>query len=396
MTTSLQATLEHRLAALVAQPTVTHDVAANRDAIAALAKELGSYGMHVHVDGPNHPWVIATTRATRHPKILLAAHIDVVEPTSVDQYTMRIQDGKIIGRGTFDMKFAIACYMEFVRNLAARGTLHDYDFGIFITSDEEKGGYDGTKEWLDQGWRTDLAVIPDGGRDWKIEERAKGLLYGYLDASGEATHSSRPWEGKNAIHALVSGLQEVIVAFPNTDPHGMTVSVNVVETSGAGRINVTQVPNRARASIDVRAFTTAEITKARAVINKIAARHGLTFTVALDEPPVQLDKSHPLVQDFVECLADVREQPVAFTSAYGASDARHLAAYGVPTVLLYPTGGEAHSATEWMAREDLSTFYHVVEAYITRAAHAARDAEPSLANQLHKYTQLITRSLHKR
>lgn len=396
MTTSLQKTLEQRLAALVAQRTVSHDIAENRTALDLIAKELASYGFHIHQGGPNHPWLAATTRRTKHPKILLAAHIDVVEPSDPSQYTMHIKNGKIYGRGTFDMKFAIAGYLEFARRLSHTADLADYDFGILLTSDEELGGYDGVKHWLDEGWRTNIAVIPDGGRDWKLEKQAKGIMYLYLDSAGASTHSSRPWEGKNAIHGLVAGLQEIVNEFPNTDQHGTIVSINAVQTSGALELT-TRTPNHARASIDIRAFTVAEMEQAQATLFKIAARHSLAVTVALNEPPVHLDMSNPNVQDFIQCLTEVRGRPVEYTNAFGASDARHLATYGIPTVLLYPTGGEAHSATEWMAREDLSTFYHLVETYIARTAHDphAHTNESALARQFTRYKQMISRSLRK-
>lgn len=364
----LQERLEKRLAALVALPTVQSQTEINLAAISGIGTELASYGMRTHVEPGESPWLIATTRATKHPKVLLAAHLDVVDPNSPDQHTMRIADGKIIGRGVFDMKFAIACYVELIRQLNIKNALADYDLGILITTDEEKGGYQGVKHFLEQGWAADVVVLPDGGRDWKLELKAKGIIYLYLEAYGAATHSSRPWEGENASHKLIPALHDIMTSFPNRNPEQATVSINTVETTGVGRINTTQVPNHGKAGIDIRAYTTAEMNAAVEKIKQIAARHGLEMHITLNEQPVALMADHPLVQEFISSLSTVLGQPVEYTSSLGASDARHFAAKNLPTVLLYPHGGGAHSADEWMAQKDLPVFYNVIDHYINQTA----------------------------
>jgi len=72
-----------------------------------------------------------------------SAHVDVVAGDE-SLFTLRTSGDKLSGRGAYDMKFAIAAYMQLVDEL--QGTLNAYDFSIMITTDEEYGGRDHEKD----------------------------------------------------------------------------------------------------------------------------------------------------------------------------------------------------------------------------------------------------------
>jgi len=362
------------LAHYVAMPTIPTDIAACSAAIKGLSVELSELGMTTHIDGPLHPWLIATTTATamnsKHVKVLFVIHFDVVPFENEGQLAMRATQDKLFGRGVYDMKFAAACVKEMVAEFAAARKLTDYDFGVLITTDEEQGGYDGALNFLEQDWRCDIAVIPDSGYDWSVEARAKGITYIYLTAQGRSAHSSRPWAGDNPISRLAPAIDSITQHFPNTDPLGAIVSINSLETSNSGVHQTTQIPSWAKAGISVRAFTLPEIKEAVDFIRRVAQAHNITMHTTLQEPPVFLMNHNPLVQEFITTAAAVRGEKVETTDSMAASDARHFAKFDIPTVLMYPNGGDHHGPQEWIARQDLFTYYALCKAYVERVAYA--------------------------
>src|SRR5262249_3930331 len=152
-----------------------------------------------HQTFEGHPTLVITTKDTMTPDIFLVAHIDVV-PAPKSLYQPRIESNKMYGRGAYDMKMAIACYILLLHEL--KEWLGEKNIGLMLTSDEEIGGMQGVKRLLEAGYSSKVAFLPDGGFNWNFEEEAKGVLQIKIAARGKSSHSSRPWLGENAIDSL--------------------------------------------------------------------------------------------------------------------------------------------------------------------------------------------------
>lgn len=85
-------------------------------------------------------------------------NVDVVEPNEPEQFQPQIKDGKLFGRGAYDMKFAVACYLNLLLELGSK--LSEYNFGIMLVSDEELGGFHGTGKLVEQGWPSEFCFLP--------------------------------------------------------------------------------------------------------------------------------------------------------------------------------------------------------------------------------------------
>ncbi|MEM8536008.1 MAG: M20/M25/M40 family metallo-hydrolase, partial [Chloroflexota bacterium] len=99
------------------------------------------------------PYLIATLHETQSPTIMLNAHLDVV-PGYAEQFQPRIEDGRIYGRATQDMKGSGAVLLRLLKDLAALPSPPNVGF-MFVT-DEEIGGEDGTGYLLREGWRCEF------------------------------------------------------------------------------------------------------------------------------------------------------------------------------------------------------------------------------------------------
>ena len=123
---------------------------------------------HLHTFEGYSSWVM-TTQSTSSPRIWLVAHLDVV-PASTALFSPVVKDGRMYGRGVYDIKMAIACYLRLMRELPHA------DIGMMITTDEEIGGMNGVHRLLEAGYRCDVALLPDGRFNWNLEKEAKGVL----------------------------------------------------------------------------------------------------------------------------------------------------------------------------------------------------------------------------
>ncbi len=349
--------LESTLADLVAIPSVTNHVAC-RDAIEYVQKRLSAHGLHIIGDlDSHHPWMMATTKNTKEPDILLAAHLDVV-PGAPEVFALRRQDDKLVGRGVYDMKFAAACYLEFIDNHA--NDLHDLNLGLLFTTDEEIGG-DSMVEIIKSGIRPNVVFIPDGGDDWFIERRAKGFFGIKLEAHGKTAHGSRPWEGDNAIDRILDVCAQLRSEFPNTTHDSMTLSVNGVNGGHA----VNQVADHATALVDVRSFDAEQLAKFDRRIHEIATASRVEVAFTQTGSPVIFDKDNPAVQKFLAAYKSILKTEPKYKDSFGGTDARHFAPYGIPCILLEPNGGGRHAPDEWIDYDSLETYYRLLETWLT-------------------------------
>lgn len=346
-------TLEQRLSLLVAMPTFTADTATYQKAIDSIGEELRSLGMHTTTELGTHPHLVATTHATKKPKVMFVAHLDVVPEAHGGHCELKVDGDNLTGRGVFDMKFAAACYLELTHNLAESGNLHNYDFGIMLTTDEEIGGEHGVGELLADGWSTELAVIPDGGENWQAESAAKGMLGLELTAPGRSAHGSRPWEGDNAATRLMDMLVELRQSFPYVDHDSLTLSINQISAGQA----INQIPDQAVATMDIRAFTVAELQSAKQHVTELAGKYSVEVREVIGGQPMALDLENTHVQTTLKLLEQFRGETIGFSKSFGATDGQWFSGHDIPCFIMRPAGGGIHGPDEWMSRSDLPKFY---------------------------------------
>jgi len=275
----------------------------------------------------------------------------------------------------FDMKFAIAAYLQVIDELQDR--LADYDIGLIITSDEEYGGFHGAGALAQAGYApTKVCITPDGGDDWALETLAKGVWHIRITMPGRAAHGSRPWEGTNAIDQLVQLLDQIKRLFPSL-AKATAASTVTISTLHAGDV-INQIPDSAVAELDIRTSSVADHQRLQREITYLCAQAKATCETVAEGQPCVNDLSNPLVKRFAELSAKVTGQPITTTISYAATDARYWNALGVPCVIVRPPGGGHHSDEEWISAEGLAAFTDVLRRYLDRVA--TREEEHVLAS----------------
>lgn len=355
---------------LVAFPTLSDDLVVNHEALDYIGGYLKERGMHVQRFEPtsnSHEILLASTRPdnAKNPTLLLAAHGDVVT-ASESMFTLRKEDGKFFGRGVFDMKFAIACYMRAVDEIKV--DLAEYDFAIMITTDEELGGRDGingVRKFVEAGYLPKVAVLPDGGENWQLETVSNGYMHFALEAHGKTGHSSRPWLADNAVERLTDALHAIRQHFKDHGPETDTINTATIRTSD---VPANQVPDYAIVELSIRLRHPGNLDHWRKIISDACQEHGVVVVERAGWEATFNDLENPYVRRFADLIEEVTGIKNTGFHSYAGSDARFYAEAGVPYANTYPVGGGHHSDHEWLAESSLMQFKEVILRYIKAIA----------------------------
>ncbi len=355
---------EKFLKKLISFETATHKKEENARALAWVKNELKGlplYFKSFNING--HHSLIATTKMTKRPKLWLQAHMDVVEGPK-HLFKPAVKNGRLYGRGAFDMKFAIACYMRFLKEVNKE--LKKYSLGIMLTSDEETGGKSGVAEILKKGYGAKVCFLPDGGENWRMEEAAKGVYRLKVESLGVPAHSSRPWEGENAIDNLMEYLSRIKEYFPK-EPCGIadhshnTCSINLIK----GGESANKMPELAEAFVDVRFIPKTKKEDIKRIF--VLVKKDFPF-IKIKEDSVfansyGLRRDNKYVRLFCDLAQNKFNKKIDFTISHGSSDGRFFAAKKIPAIILRPKGGGHHGPEEWVDLRDLEDFYDVFKAF---------------------------------
>ncbi len=295
-----------------------------------------------------------------NPKICLQAHIDVV-PGRVKDFSPRIdKENRLFGRGSYDMKFAIACYMDLLSEIDSD------DVGVLITSDEEIGGFNGVKAVLNDGYDPKFCFLPDGGDDWAFDEKAKGVWHLKIDAVGKPGHASRPWEGDSALRKLIHFLRELEENFSSEAIHKETAesTINIGKIEGGDATN--RIADQAYAKIDIRLCDNKEKDRIKLVLKELENKfEGVTIKEEVFGSAFFCDLKDPYFEIFSEEARSVGRRTRSQV-AHGSSDARFFSEKGISTMMIKPKGGGSHSDKEWVDLDDLNNFSIALKRFVQK------------------------------
>ncbi len=298
------------------------------------------------------------------------AHFDVVPVSGQWRYgpfNPVVEKGWMYGRGTSDMKGAIASIVFALKALQATGTKPNFNVEVSFTADEE------TDSILGTGWVTgreklkaDYAIVGEGGEGDVVCCGHNGVVWLNVHVHGKAAHGSTPQRGINALEkmsALVLALGEykqVLARRKFRAPDGQirrpTLNLGGVFAPGEGG-KVNTVPAAASFSIDRRVLPIETVPVAerelRAFLTKAAARIPqcrITIEKISHNHSCYRDPATPFAAALRASVARVRRRPAQFTVSTGFNDMHFFAnELRLPT-LGYGPGGENYHAIDERAK----------------------------------------------
>jgi acetylornithine deacetylase len=140
------------------------------------------------------------------PTLMFNGHVDVVPTGDPDAWTHdpfagAVEDDRIVGRGSADMKSGLLAAHWAVQAIRTAGVVLRGDVLVAPVQGEEDGGL-GSFALLRRGWTADACVVPEPtGLD--VIPANSGALTFRLRVRGAATHAARRDEGISAIEKFV-------------------------------------------------------------------------------------------------------------------------------------------------------------------------------------------------
>ncbi len=305
------------------------------------------------------PSALVYNTATRPKKfkVLFNVHLDVV-PGLEENYIPKIKNGRLYGVGSMDMKgnaaAAILLFKELAKDL-------NYPVAVQLVTDEEVGGFNGTKLQVEKGARADF-VIATEPTNFDIVHKAKGVFWVKILANGVTAHGAYPWRGDNAIWKINTFLNNLKKKFPipKKEVWATTVNLSKVETTNN---SINKIPSDCAASLDIR-FVEEDKKTIEAQIKNLAKELKLKLEVVEKEPPMFTAKDNKYLVELAKATTKNIKNKAILRGANGTSDARHFADVGCPGVEFGPIGGGIGSDEEWVDIKSLKTYSDILKDFL--------------------------------
>ncbi len=370
---------------LIATPSTSGEERAVMDDVVAWCAEQGISCEVVSLD-PARPNVIVTLGdGDAGPTVVMNGHLDTVPVSDKSSWqsppfipTLNADGSKLVGRGSSDMKSAVAVMLYVMQLLKAtplKGRVQ-----VHVVSDEEVGGKFGTIFVLDEVAagrlpRPDYCLIGEKS-DLKVRNAERGLLAVRVTVHGRASHTAAA--RATGINAIMLASKAILALEKDIDKFHSAIgkpviSINTIQAGVAHNV----VPGEATFTIDRRLIpgetlesAVAEIEEAFAQVAAEDPRFRYTLVVNPDGdfiPANITDDTSPLVQAVQASVREVTgKEPEYFVAWAGATDGRFYRQAGIDTVGYGPGGENAHGANEAVFIDDLVTQAKVYADTITR------------------------------
>ncbi|WP_287157148.1 succinyl-diaminopimelate desuccinylase [Euryhalocaulis sp.] len=310
------------------------------------------------------------------PNFCFAGHTDVVPTGPEEEWTYppfaaEIHDGVLWGRGTSDMKGAIAAFVAAcARYLDAKGQPAG-SISLLITGDEEGPAIEGTRKLLPAvvkaGEQIDHALVGEPSNPAAMGDMIKhgrrGSFNGTIRAVGVQGHVAYPHKAKNPVPALLDLLDRLRGRVLDEGAEDFQPSNLEISTIDVGNPAHNVIPGAARAMFNVRfniAHKGDELVKwvekeAKAVEKETGVRMELDLRVSGEAFLTQPGDYTDLLQRAVE--AETGRKPELSTSG-GTSDARFIKDV-CPVAEFGLTNPTIHQIDERVSLDDMETLTRI-------------------------------------
>jgi acetylornithine deacetylase len=292
--------------------------------------------------------------------LLLNAHMDTVGVAAMESpFEPRVEDGRLYGRGAYDMKASLAAIMIAGAKAANAGLRGD----VLVTAvcDEEVASI-GTAAVATR-YRADAAIVAEPTEE-RLAVAHKGFAWLELETHGRAAHGSRPDLGEDAIARMgrvLRRLEELEEALRRRPPHRLLGAGSIHASTIEGGIELSTYPDRCTLRAERRTLpgeTEEDIAReAREMLDDLEGEARVTFF----REPFEVSEQ----EEIVRLVSATAGGPEVVGVPFWA-DSALLAGAGIPTVVYGPSGEGAHAAVEWVDIESAERCAAVYAAVATK------------------------------
>jgi succinyl-diaminopimelate desuccinylase len=344
--------------------------------------------------GGVRPNVVARVRGASSARTLwIMSHLDVVPPGerslwTGDPYVLRVEDGRLIGRGVEDNQQAVVSSLLVARAFIEEGVRPPVDLALLFCADEETGSRYGAghvaANHRELFGPDDMFLVPDAGNPEGslVEVAEKSLWWLRVRTLGKQCHASTPAQGANAFRAasdLVTRLGSLARTFPQQDPlFDPPMSTFEPTKKEANVPNINTIPGEDVFYLDSRVLPAVPLAKVETAVRRMADDVEAAYGVKVALEDVQRAEAAPatspdaevvrLVVDAVREVHGVRARPQGIGGGTVAAIFRYI---GLPAVVYSKLEENAHQPDESCLLDNLIADAKVFATVATRCTPGA-------------------------
>ncbi len=293
------------------------------------------------------PCIVRGSAGAGAQTVYFHGHFDVVPAQSREQFRPRRENGRIVGRGSADMKGGLVSMLYGAAAAQDLGLLGDGRIVLHLVCDEETGSVTGSGHlretgMIDPGALAMLTPEPTGGVVWHA---SRGAITLRVEVEGRPAHVGQAHLGVNAFEHMIAVAEPLArlardlldrrTAYPLESDEARGSMLVVGGASGSGA-NFNVVPGRAWFSVD-RRFNPEEdideeLERLTRTIEDAARRIGalVSVDVVQRQPSAATDRRDPAALALEACVRAVEGASPPFELCPGVLETRWYAQLGIP------------------------------------------------------------------
>ncbi len=311
---------------------------------------------HFEKNGSKSILVYNTEKRAEKFKIILNGHLDVI-PWKDYQYFPKIENWKLYGVWSMDMKSNVACLIKVFKNIAKK---LDYPIWLQLVTDEEIWGFDWTKYQIEQWVRSDF-IIAWETTNFDIVNKAKWGCWLKITSKWITAHWAYPWKWENAIIKMNNFLEILFNKYPIPREQEWITTVNLakIETSNQ---TFNKIPDNCTSWLDIR-FTP---DKEKLILDEIKniIPNDFDIEIIANESSLFVEENNYFLQKLKIITENINKKSSNFYWAQWSSDARHYTRIWCDWIEFWPIWWWIGTDEEWVDIKSLETFYIILEKFL--------------------------------
>ena len=336
-----------------------------------IAGELRALGLAVtiHESKPQRPSIVGILKGKgRGRSLMLNGHMDTVGvPGMPNPFTPTIRDGKLSGRGAYDMKGSLTACLTAAEALVASGKTLNGDLLIAAVADEEYASLS-TAEVI-KHYKADGAVVTEP-TEMSICLAHKGFVWLEVETIGRAAHGSRFADGIDAnmrMGRFLAELDQLEQELRQRSGHPLTGPPSLHAAIINGGTAWSAYADRCRLKVERRILVGESeaqvVSEIQDILNRLAAADPTfqgTVKVFLTREPSEISPNTLIVRTLSQASTKVLGLRPAHIGMPYWMDTALLSAAGIETVAMGPKGTGAHARVEWVDIQSLIDLAEII------------------------------------
>jgi acetylornithine deacetylase len=295
------------------------------------------------------------------PSLMLNAHMDTVGVKGMaDPFSAKISDGKLFGRGAYDMKGSIAAILAAAKSIKEERISLKGDLVLSFVADEEYESIGA--QALVKKIKTDTAIVAEP-TNLNICTAHRGFGIWKINTKGKTAHGGNHHLGVDAnmnMGLLLAELHKRSKVLPEKKKHPLCGegSMHIPMISGgrslfiysdecAIRLERRTLPGEKKELIE---------TDLLKIIKKLRDRHP-GFEAEIESliwrSPYEIDRSASIVKNLEKAIAGITGKHPKIIGHTWWEDSAIFGEAGIETVIFGPIGGGIHEDVEWVETDSV-------------------------------------------